>query len=157
MRYLAASSMLMLSFAEVSNHPAKFLSRQKSSIRAGLFATPSLGWSHCNNNSSSRWFKSKKYDDLFHYYFISEKNSWNRCSVWKGNFGVKIRFPFDNRVECLRSRHIKHNKGTYCLFIIDPSHVSKSFLSWKDSISIFTFKKPTKWCLYQQYPIIGAE
>lgn len=49
----AASSMLMFSFAEVSNQPAKPFSLQYSSILDGEFTMPSFCWSHWNKKGIS--------------------------------------------------------------------------------------------------------
>lgn len=48
---LADSSMLTLSFADVSNHPAKPCCLQYSSIFAGIVTSPCFCWSHCNDKS----------------------------------------------------------------------------------------------------------
>ena len=50
---LAASSIFIFSFAEVSNQPIKPLSLQNSSICDALFIRPSFGWSHCNETKTS--------------------------------------------------------------------------------------------------------
>ena len=59
-RNLAASSMLMLSLADVSNQPAKPFSLQYSSNFPGVATMPSLGWSHCLNEKKSQTLTNKK-------------------------------------------------------------------------------------------------